>query len=437
MEKINGNFGIILNPSGLLFGGAQKRFTNLFHHLYLRYPNNAYYFISKELFDQIEQFSPGFKFNNVVLLKNLEFNIFPFRKISIGKKREVDEKSPVDENSNVNWFKELSLQEQIVKYFKSYLKQYYLFRQVERGRKKYNIKVFLGVFSGILPLYFYLNKKKRKTGIIFSDMDSWFSNINDSDRDYWYKKYDSFNYGLGKSDSLDFLSPFIVGGILERKIKLNKSSINISPCSFSDYTKCTPGDKKDFLVSYAARIFPDKNPMLYLEAAKIIVKKYPFVKFSLLGKGLASLHQGIKKFIDINNLNDNLNFCFHPNPSEVFSKSTIFVSIQTTNNYPSQSVLEAMACGNAIIASDVGDTRMFVNDEVGILIPLELSSLVNALERLINNKEQALMLGKNAREFVLKNHILEKCSEYYLDLFEQARLKAESKISDKCQIKSE
>jgi glycosyltransferase involved in cell wall biosynthesis len=89
-----------------------------------------------------------------------------------------------------------------------------------------------------------------------------------------------------------------------------------------------------------------------------------------------------------------------------------------------------MACGNAIIASDVGDTRMFVNDEVGILIPLELNSLVNALERLINNKEQALMLGKNAREFVLKNHTLEKCSEYYLDMFEQTRLEAESKISD-------
>jgi glycosyltransferase involved in cell wall biosynthesis len=430
LEKISGNFGIILNPSGSLFGGAQKRFTNLFQHLYLHYPENAYYLVSKELFEQIELFSPGFKFNNVLILKNLEFNIFPFRKNNNDKKREIDEKSPVDENINVICNSKQSLEKRIFQYFKSYIKQYYLFRQIEKFRKKRDIKVFLGVYNGILPLYFYLNKKHRKTGVIFSEMDSWFSNINDGDSDYWYKKYDSFNYGLGNSDSLDFLSPFIVEGIIKRKIRLNQSSISISPCSFSDYSKCKVGDKRDFWVSYAARIFPDKNPMLYLEAAKIIVKKYPFVKFSLLGKGLASLHQGIKKFIDINNLNDNLNFCFHTNPPEVFSKSTVFVSIQTTNNYPSQSVLEAMACGNAIIASDVGDTRMFVNDEVGILIPLELNSLVNALERLINNKEEALMLGKNAQEFVLKNHTLEKCSEYYLDLFEQTRLKAESKISD-------
>ena len=430
MEKIKINFGIVLNPSGSLFGGAQKRFTILFQYLYLHYPDNTYYFISKELFKQIERFFPGFKFNNVVILKNLEFNIFPVRKINNSKKREDEEKSQVNENSFVNRNKEHSLQKKIYQYLKSFIKQYYLFRQIEKGRKKSDIKVFLGVYNGILPLYFYLDKKHRKTGVIFSDMDSWFSNINDSDRDYWYKKYDSFNYGLGKSDSLDFLSPFIVEGILERKIKLNKSSINISPCSFSDYRKCIPGDKNDFSVSYAARIFPDKNPMLYLEAANTIVKKYPFVKFNLLGEGLASLQEEINDFININNLKNSINYCFHPNPPEVFSKSTVFVSIQTTNNYPSQSVLEAMACGNAIIATDVGDTRMFVNDEVGILIPLELNSLVNALERLINNKEQALMLGKNAREFVLKTHTLEKCSEYYLDLFEQTRLKAESKISD-------
>jgi glycosyltransferase involved in cell wall biosynthesis len=89
-----------------------------------------------------------------------------------------------------------------------------------------------------------------------------------------------------------------------------------------------------------------------------------------------------------------------------------------------------MMCGNAIIASDVGDTRMFKNNEVGILIPLDLNSLVNALELLINNKEHALVLGKTAREFVLKNHTIEKCAEYYLDLFEQTRVKLESKSSN-------
>ncbi|HEY5125294.1 MAG TPA: glycosyltransferase [Ignavibacteria bacterium] len=430
MKPIYKNFAIVLNTSGPLFGGAEKRFSNLFQHLYHLYPGNTYYFVSKELFTQIEQFFPDFKFNNVVILKSLEFNLFSPKATKNSKKARFGEKLPENEISNVICNLELSFRKRIFQYFKSYIKQYYLFRQIEKFRKKNDIKVFLGVFSGILPLYFYLNKKQRKTGVIFSDMDSWFSNINNGDKNYWHKKYDSFNYGLENSDSVDFLSPFILEGIIKRKIKLNKGSINITPCSFSDYSKCILGDKKDFLVSYAARIFPDKNPMLYLEASKIIVEKYPFVKFNLFGDGLANLHREIIDFIDLNKLKDNVLFGFHPNPTEVFSKSIVFVSIQTTNNYPSQSVLEAMACGNAIIASDVGDTRMFVNDEVGILIPLDLISLVNALELLINNKEHALKLGENAREFVLKHHTLEKCAEYYLDLFKLTGEKVESKFQN-------
>jgi hypothetical protein len=125
LEKIKINFGIVLNPSGSLFGGAQKRFTILFQYLYLHYPDNTYYFISKELFKQIERFFPGFKFNNVVILKNLEFNIFPVRKINNSKKREDEEKSQVNENSFVNRNKEHSLQKKIYQYLKSFIKQYY------------------------------------------------------------------------------------------------------------------------------------------------------------------------------------------------------------------------------------------------------------------------------------------------------------------------
>jgi glycosyltransferase involved in cell wall biosynthesis len=69
---------------------------------------------------------------------------------------------------------------------------------------------------------------------------------------------------------------------------------------------------------------------------------------------------------------------------------------------------------------------MFVNNKVGILIPLELNSLVDALELLIADKEHALNLGRNAREFVLKNHTIQKCADYYLDLFEQTGRKINS-----------
>ena len=91
--------------------------------------------------------------------------------------------------------------------------------------------------------------------------------------------------------------------------------------------------------------------------------------------GEGRLSSKIKETVD-NIGSTNIRFHgFHPQPTEVLAETSVFVSIQTTNNYPSQSVLEAMGCGNAIIATDVGDTRMFINENNGILIDLEAKQI--------------------------------------------------------------
>ena len=45
-------------------------------------------------------------------------------------------------------------------------------------------------------------------------------------------------------------------------------------------------------------------------------------------------------------------------PYEVLAQNKDILSLQKTNNYPSQSLLEAMASGCAIIATDVGDKKI-------------------------------------------------------------------------------
>jgi glycosyltransferase involved in cell wall biosynthesis len=157
---------------------------------------------------------------------------------------------------------------------------------------------------------------------------------------------------------------------------------------------------------------------MFLEAAKIIHEKHPEVRFHLMGEG--SLVHEIKSFIEENKLEDVVNFRFHKNPPEVFANTSIFVSLQTGTNYPSQSVLEAMACGNAIIASSVGDTEMFINKDNGVLIPLEINALVNAIENMISDKANTRTLGTNAREYALKNHTAEKYLEYFSGIVKKA-----------------
>lgn len=276
----------------------------------------------------------------------------------------------------------------------------------------------IGVFGGGIPLVFYTNENPRQVSVVFANMDSWFSDVHADMKKLWYRRYYSFNEIMEKADVVDFLSPFILEGIKKRNVDISEGSIAVAPCSFIDYSKCSVGDKSSFEIAFSARLEPDKNPLMFLEAAKIIHEKYPKTKFHLMGEG--SLVHEIENFINKNKLDSIVNFRFHKNPPEVFANTSIFVSLQTGTNYPSQSVLEAMACGNAIIASNVGDTDLFINENTGVMIPLNTNSLVNAIENMLKDKPKTQALGLSAREYAMGNHTSEKYIEYFQGLVNKA-----------------
>jgi glycosyltransferase involved in cell wall biosynthesis len=344
--------------------------------------------------------------------------IFTLRGDSLGSKAKMPSGEQYGNTVTEEDIYELDRRASLMRKYYWFLKNYYIqhsiYTEIDKYRKKLGIEVFVGVFSGILPLVFYLNDKRRRISVIFSDMDSWFSEVHSDMKKLWYRKYYSFNYALENSDCVDFLSPYIMHGVRERGIKLKEGSIFVAPCSFADYSVCIPGRKKNIEIAFCARLEFQKNPFIYLHAAREVLKIHKGVKFHLLGEGV--LADEIRNFIISNNLSQSINFRFHRNPPEVFAETSIFVSIQSNTNYPSQSLLEAMACENAIIASDVGDTRLLINQENGSLITLNEKNLERQMIALIENRRLALRLGANARASVIHQHTIEKYTDYFLEL---------------------
>ncbi len=402
--------GIVVFNNGA-FGGAARRYTNLFIHLNNLYYGKFYYFVNLHLYNQIMEIFPKVDTSNIKIIDSSELSTLADSE-HYGSPRLYKDASPDPYEIDRRTF----FIRKIYWYYKNKYKQLALYKKIERFRKELDIKVFCGVFSGALPLVFYLNSKKPRAGIIFSDMDSWFSEIHSDMKKLWYRRYYSFNYILENCDMVDFLSPYILEGVKKLGIKIKDECISVSPCSFADYSKCEYGEKKNPQIAFCSRLEPDKNPMMFFEAAKEILKIHPEVKFHLLGEG--SLVNEIKSFIDNNNLSGNIRFRFHKNPPAVFRETSVFVSLQKNTNYPSQSVLEAMACGNAIIASDTGDTRLFINSSNGILINLSVNELVKAIESLLSNRGMIKNLGVNARSDVLKNHTVEKYTSYFTGLLD-------------------
>lgn len=152
-------------------------------------------------------------------------------------------------------------------------------------------------------------------------------------------------------------------------------------------------------VLYAHRLVERKNPMIAAEAFANLAVKYPDWDFEIYGDGPLSDEvskvakgSGAKNFAYKGYSNDT---------GDLFSKSKVFVSLIEPDNYPSQSVIEALSLGNFLVFSDVGSSRFYFNDEVASTpVSLSSASVERAISDFIEDPDAHPTVSDVARKFV-------------------------------------
>ncbi len=262
-------------------------------------------------------------------------------------------------------------------------------------------------FGGIISVFLRLIGKK----IIFSYYDYEVKN------GYPFK-YIS-NLGLKTvfkfANKIDLLSPMIYNVLKERGMILSPSKVFVPSSSFIDLEKVRYSEKKGNIITFSGRMEEIKNPMLALQAMKILHDKGINFTFYLLGKG--SLNNKIRNYIIKNDLQDKVIFYYEPQVEKILALSSIYLSLQKGNNYPSQALIEAMASGCVIIATDIGETRRLVTEETGILVDFDPIEIAEAVIEVINSTELKKKLSENARSYVHKNFSFEKYKDYLSELY--------------------
>lgn len=76
-----------------------------------------------------------------------------------------------------------------------------------------------------------------------------------------------------------------------------------------------------------------------------------------------------------------------------------------------------MACGCAIVASDVGETGRLVSDNVGFRVALSADEVAERIAWLLNHPKQAQEMGRKAREKVIEKFSIYHVSEMYYQLY--------------------
>ncbi len=176
--------------------------------------------------------------------------------------------------------------------------------------------------------------------------------------------------------------------------------VHVSPCSFIDLRKIDAEHRisRDIDVVMMARFSPEKGYSLMLETLPRMPRD---LIVHLCGFGPEPPETSRAEVYE------------SKEPIEILSRSKIFLSLQQTENYPSQALLEAMACGCAIIATDVGETRRLLDESCAVLIPSSPDRLVEAVVSLIGDPDRCRRLGSAARRRIFEEHTLERFSEYF------------------------
>ncbi|MDO8863769.1 glycosyltransferase family 4 protein [Haliea sp. E1-2-M8] len=85
----------------------------------------------------------------------------------------------------------------------------------------------------------------------------------------------------------------------------------------------------------------------------------------------------------------------------------------------SLAIMEAMAHGMPVIATDVGGNPQLVVDGVtGLLVPYgDLKALAGAISRLVGDLELATVMGKRGRERIAEHFSIERTSRFYSQVY--------------------
>jgi len=205
---------------------------------------------------------------------------------------------------------------------------------------------------------------------------------------------------LLRFSKVDCLSPGVAKKFAEY-YPTHSNKKEIAPCSFTDYAKVRAVQDRDIDVAMLARFSNEKGYQL----VEGFEAKIPDWSVHLCGFG-PRMPKISNSRVTIYRVED---------PFEALGRAKIFLSIQRVNNYPSQSLLEAMASGCAIVATDVGETRELLDESCAILIPYDSQALFEAIVKLMADDECRDSLGIEARRRVLQDHTVERYGDYFLE----------------------
>lgn len=179
----------------------------------------------------------------------------------------------------------------------------------------------------------------------------------------------------------------------------------VDPAVFAPHPKPSTTAGRPTVVA-AARIFPLKDIETMIRAAAVARESVPDVHFLVYGSLDADVHYVDRCRALIAELRLEATFELaghHSKPSELFAEGDISALSSISEGFP-YTVLESMACGRPVVATDVGGVREALQGYGIVVPPRDHAALGRGVVTLLKDDVLRRRLGRHAREAVLARY---------------------------------
>jgi glycosyltransferase involved in cell wall biosynthesis len=181
--------------------------------------------------------------------------------------------------------------------------------------------------------------------------------------------------------------------------------------------------KENEIAVFVGRLHPTHGIELLLDAIPRILKFHPNLIWILAGDG--PLKNDVLDFVRSNGLEKNVRVLGYRNDiKELLNMANIVVYPALSVGMP-LTVLEAMACGKAVVAFNIdGNRELIIHGKTGFLVDLPTTDkLVSTCLAALSDHYSLKIMGQNARKSVETNftwsNTAEKVIHVYQDLLQQ------------------
>lgn len=169
-----------------------------------------------------------------------------------------------------------------------------------------------------------------------------------------------------------------------------------------------------------ARIDQLKDIETYIRCAKEVSLKIPNVLFKLYGPKIEEAYY--KKCEDlVKELGISNNFEFSGstnNPAAAYNEGDVVLLTSISEAFPFV-VIEAMACEKVVVSSDVGGTKEVLDGFGYIVKPKDVKGFADAVIKVLSDKDVAIEMGIDARNYILNGFMIEDMVENYDALYKR------------------